>query len=80
MHHYLCVSGIDLRGLYRIDSPACECSAGLSVLWQRRESSDTHTLGKFKWEKLWIAYPLEGVRTPTEKEVKTAEELLGIVK
>ncbi|MGN0342911.1 MAG: pyruvate formate-lyase-activating protein [Roseburia sp.] len=39
-----------------------------------------HTLGKFKWEKLGIDYPLEGVRTPSEEEVKTAEDLLEIVK
>ena len=47
---------------------------------KRVEILPYHTLGKFKWEKLGIAYPLEGVRTPTEEEVKTAEELLGIVK
>lgn len=39
-----------------------------------------HTLGTFKWEKLNIEYPLAGVRTPTEEEVKRAEELLGIQK
>lgn len=39
-----------------------------------------HTLGLFKWENLGIAYPLEGVRTPTEEEVKKAEEILGVVK
>lgn len=47
---------------------------------KRVEVLPYHILGKFKWEKLGIAYPLEGVRTPTEEEVKTAEELLGIVK
>lgn len=39
-----------------------------------------HTLGKFKWEKLGIDYPLEGVRTPDAEEVKAAEDLLEIVK
>ena len=39
-----------------------------------------HTLGTFKWEKLGIEYPLEGVRVPTEEEVKKAEDILGIVK
>lgn len=39
-----------------------------------------HTLGKFKWEKLGVEYPLEGVRVPTEEEVKTAEDLLEIKK
>ena len=39
-----------------------------------------HTLGLFKWEKLGIDYPLEGVRTPTEEEVREAEAILGIEK
>ena len=39
-----------------------------------------HTLGKFKWDNLKIEYPLEGVRTPTQEEVKRAEELLEIKK
>ena len=39
-----------------------------------------HTLGLFKWENLGIDYPLEGVRTPTDEEVKHAEDILGIVK
>ena len=39
-----------------------------------------HTLGVFKWEKLGIPYPLEGMRPPTEEEVRRAEELLGIKK
>lgn len=37
-----------------------------------------HTLGLFKWENLGINYPLEGVPTPTDEEVKKAEEILGI--
>lgn len=37
-----------------------------------------HTLGLFKWEKLGIKYPLDGVMTPTDEEVKRAEHILGI--
>lgn len=37
-----------------------------------------HTLGLFKWENLGINYPLEGVETPTDEEVKKAEAILGI--
>ena len=37
-----------------------------------------HTLGLFKWEKLGINYPLDGVATPTDEEVKRAESILGI--
>lgn len=39
-----------------------------------------HTLGLFKWENMNLDYPLEGVRVPTEEEVKKAEDILGIVK
>lgn len=28
-----------------------------------------HTLGKHKWEALGLKYPLEGVKSPTNKEV-----------
>ena len=39
-----------------------------------------HTLGVFKWEKMGVKYPLEGIATPTKEEVKRAEEILGINK
>lgn len=39
-----------------------------------------HTLGLFKWERLGVPYPLEGVRTPTAEEVQEAERILGIPK
>jgi pyruvate formate lyase activating enzyme len=39
-----------------------------------------HTLGVFKWEKLGLSYPLDGVEPPTEQEVARAERLLGIEK
>lgn len=39
-----------------------------------------HTLGRAKWLKLGLDYPLEGVPMPTEEEVKRGEELLGIRK
>lgn len=35
-----------------------------------------HTLGQFKWDKLNISYPLEGVPVPTEEEVQRAREIL----
>ncbi len=36
-----------------------------------------HTLGLFKWEKLAIPYPLEGVPIPTADDIKKAEEILN---
>lgn len=47
---------------------------------ERVEILPYHTLGRFKWDKLGVEYPLEGVRTPTDEEVKKAEELLHIKK
>lgn len=35
-----------------------------------------HTMGKEKWEKLCLDYPLEGVPTPTKEEVEKAKNIL----
>ena len=43
---------------------------------ERVEVLPYHTLGTFKWENLKMAYPLEGVPTPTADEIKRAEEIL----
>lgn len=37
-----------------------------------------HDLGKFKWEKLDLNYPLEGYKTASTDDVKRAKEILGI--
>ena len=37
-----------------------------------------HDLGKSKWINLGLNYPLEGVKSPTQKEIKAAEEILGV--
>lgn len=37
-----------------------------------------HDLGKFKWEKLDLKYPLEGCRTASIEDVKKAKNILGI--
>ena len=39
-----------------------------------------HTLGQVKWDELKIPYPLEGVRIPTEEEIKKAELLLEMTR
>lgn len=38
-----------------------------------------HTLGTFKWERMKLEYPLEGIKPPTEEQVHQAEKILGIV-
>lgn len=36
-----------------------------------------HTLGLFKWKKLNLEYPLDGVRTPNDSEIENAKRILG---
>lgn len=43
---------------------------------ERVEVLPYHTLGLAKWVKLGIDYPLDGIKIPTEKQVKRAEEIL----
>ena len=35
-----------------------------------------HSLGAYKWEKLGMKYPLEGVNPPTDESVQIAEHIL----
>ena len=37
-----------------------------------------HDLGKFKWEKLDLKYPLEGYRTASSEDAKRAKDILEI--
>ena len=37
-----------------------------------------HNLGKFKWEKLNLKYPLENYRVANEADVKRAKEIMNI--
>lgn len=37
-----------------------------------------HNIGEFKWKKLGLKYPLEGIRQATDEDIKKAKEILGI--
>ena len=37
-----------------------------------------HDMGRFKWEQLGLEYPLDGVRTANNEDVKRAKKILGI--
>ncbi len=43
---------------------------------EKTEVLPYHTLGKFKWEKLGIPYPLESTPVPSESEIRRAEKLI----
>ncbi len=39
-----------------------------------------HTMGKVKYDKLGIKYPLEGVEPPSKEQISLAKEILGVEK
>ncbi len=39
-----------------------------------------HSLGKSKWDKLGLSYPLENTPAPTDEEIKHAESILYLTK
>lgn len=43
---------------------------------ERVEVLPYHTLGLAKWVSMGIKYPLDGVKVPTEEQIKRAEEIL----
>ncbi len=49
--------------------------SGLETV-EKIENLPYHTLGLFKWEKLNIKYPLEGICSPTPEEVAKADKIL----
>lgn len=44
---------------------------------ERVEVLPYHTLGVFKWEKMGISYPLEGIRPPEVSRIENAEKILS---
>ena len=45
---------------------------------ERVELLPYHSVGEFKWKKLGLNYPLEGVRQADDNDIKRAKEILGI--
>lgn len=45
---------------------------------RRAEILPYHTMGQIKWEQMGLPYALDGVRPPSEEEVRRAEELTGM--
>ena len=43
---------------------------------ERVEILPYHTLGLLKWQNMGLKYPLDGVPTPTQEQVKAAEKIL----
>ena len=67
-------------GLTDVEDDLREMAAFIGTLKnvERVEILPYHTLGLSKWQKLGIAYPLEGVPTPSGEQIARAEEILGI--
>lgn len=45
---------------------------------QKIELLSYHDMGSFKWKKLGVPYPLEGVRTATSQDIARAKKILEI--
>ena len=45
---------------------------------ERVELLPYHNVGEFKWKKLGLTYPLEGIRQADNNDIKRAKEILGI--
>lgn len=45
---------------------------------QKVELLPYHIMGKYKWEKLGLSYPLEGVRSANSSDITKAKKILGI--
>jgi pyruvate formate lyase activating enzyme len=46
---------------------------------EKRELLPYHSLGKYKWEKLGVLYPLEGMRDATAQDIERAQNIMGLI-
>lgn len=48
---------------------------------QKIEILPYHNMGAYKWEKLGMKYPLEGIKSPSQQSIETADKVLhGILR
>lgn len=85
MGDYIAARGVEMWVRHVLVPGLTDEEEGLRELRKKIDSWSTvsrvevlpyHTLGLFKWENMGLAYPLEGVRVPTEEEVEKATEIL----
>jgi len=43
---------------------------------EKVELQPYHNMGEYKWEKLGYEYPLKGIRSATDEDIKKAKEIL----